>query len=80
MLAVALFVNRYTKAYLSAADRSDIKQRWLSRWKEELRRPARTPRQVMRTYCETYNISEEDVDQAMDWECWPVEYDEQDLE
>jgi hypothetical protein len=80
MLAVALFVDRYTKADLSAADRSDIEQRWLSCWKEELRRPARMPRQVMRTYCETYNISEDNVDQAMDWECWPAEYDEQDLE
>ncbi len=34
----------------------------------------------MQTYCETYNISEDDVDQAMDWECWPAEYNEQDLE
>jgi hypothetical protein len=80
MLAVALFVDRYTKADLSAADRSDIEQNWLSHWKEKLRHPARTPRQVMRTYCKTYNISKDDVDQAMDWECWPAEYDEQDLE
>ncbi len=79
MLAVALFVDWYTKADLSAADHSNIEQCWLSRWNEELCRPARTPRQVMRTYCQTYNISEDDVDQAMDWECWPVEYNEQDL-
>jgi hypothetical protein len=80
MLAVALFVDRYTKANLSAADCSDMEQRWLSHWKEELCCHARTPRQVMRTYCETYNISEDNVDQAKDWECWPAEYDKQDLE
>ncbi len=80
MLAVALFVGRYTKADLLAADRSAIKQKWLSCWKEELGRPAWTPRQVMRTYCKTQNISEGNVDSAMDWEGWPADLDNPDLE
>ncbi len=69
MLAVALFVDRYTKADLSEADRSSIEQKWIARWKDKLGHPARTPRQVMRTYCETHNISADNVNLAMDWEC-----------
>jgi hypothetical protein len=68
MLAVTLFVDWYTKADLSDAQHSKIEQDWLARWKEELGRPGRTPLQVMRTYCETHNISPEDVDNAMDWD------------
>jgi hypothetical protein len=69
MLAVALFVDQYTKADLSDAQRSKIGQDWLACWKEELGRPGRMPRQVMRTYCEMHNISPEDVDNAVDWDC-----------
>jgi hypothetical protein len=79
MLAVALFVNWYTKADLSDAQRSKIEQDWLACWKEELGRPGRTPRQVMRTYCEMHNISSEDVDDAMDWDCWPEDTEDPDI-
>ena len=71
MLAVALFVDRYTKASLTESERSDIENRWLTRWKERLGQPARTPRQVMRSYCENMNITPDTLDLAMDWECWP---------
>jgi hypothetical protein len=71
MLAVALFVDKYIKGDLSDGQRSKIEQDWLTHWKEELGRPGQTPSQVMQTYCETYNISPEDVGNAMDWDCWP---------
>jgi hypothetical protein len=71
MLAVALFVDKYVQQDLLDGQRSKIEQDWLARWKEELGRPGRTPRQVMRTYCKTCNISPDDVDDAMDWDCWP---------
>jgi hypothetical protein len=47
MLAIALFINRYTKKELSETDRTDIEHKWLGRWKEKLGMPACTPRQVM---------------------------------
>ncbi len=80
MLAVALLVDRYTKADLTDVERSAIEQKWLACWKDKLGHPAWTPRQVMRTYWETHNISPEDVDLAMDWECWPEDSDDPDLE
>ena len=71
MLAIALFVDRYTKHDLTATDKDRLEQQWLSRWKEKLGMPARTPRQVMRTYCDMNNITEDFLAEAMDWECWP---------
>jgi hypothetical protein len=70
MLAIALYINRYTKD-ISADDRSAIESCWLEKYKAKLGQPARTPRQVMHTYCDNYNIIPDHLDQAMDWECWP---------
>ena len=71
MLAIGLFIDRYTKQELSASDRDAIEQQWLKRYKDRLGMPARTPRQVMKTFCNANNITEEFLDQAMDWDCWP---------
>ncbi len=71
MIAIALFIDRYTKRELSASDKDALEQQWLKRWKEKLGMPARTPRQIMRTFCDAQNITEELLDQGMDWECWP---------
>jgi hypothetical protein len=79
MFALALFVDRYTKASLTESDRSNIKTKWLARWKERLGQPARTPRQVMRSYCDTMNITPDTLDQAMDWDCWPEDDGDPDL-
>ncbi len=37
-----------------------------------LEMPARTPHQVMKTYCDMNNITPDFLDLTMDWECWPV--------
>jgi hypothetical protein len=71
MFALALFVDCYTKASLMESARSDIETRWLNRWKERLGQPAQTPRQVMRSYCDTMNITPDTLDRAKDWDCWP---------
>jgi hypothetical protein len=70
MLALALFIERH-KQSLSDADRDSIESKWLARWKERLGQPARTPPQVMHTYCDAMNITTETLDLAMDWDCWP---------
>jgi hypothetical protein len=52
-----------------------------SRNMAKLGQPARTPRQVMQTYCNNYNITPDHLDQAMDWECWPnLDHDDLNLE
>jgi hypothetical protein len=71
MLAIALFINRYTKKEMSKSNWTDIEHIWLGRWKEKVGMPARTLRQVMRTSCDTNNITPELLDLAMDWDCWP---------
>jgi hypothetical protein len=82
MLAIALYIDRYTKD-LTDATRANIESKWLGRWKDKLGQPARTPHQVMKTYCENFNISTNHLDQAMDWDCWPLtdpEPDELDMD
>ena len=71
MLAMAIFLERYTKKDLSDVDRTSIKKKWLGRWKEHLGHPACTPCQVMKTYCKLTNVTPDCLDLAMDWECWP---------
>ena len=72
MLALALFIERY-KQSLTDSERNEIESKWLACWcwKESLGQPARTPRQVMHTYCNIMNITPDTLDLAMDWECWP---------
>ncbi len=80
MLAVALLVDCYTKANLTDVEHSAIEQKWLAHWKDKLGHPAWMPRQIMRSYCEMHNIFPEDADLAMDWDCWPEDSDDPDLE
>ena len=74
MLAIALFVERH-KNQLSDSEKSSIEDKWVARWKDKIGQPTRTPRQVMRTYCEDLDISPDHLAQAMDWECWPTSDD-----
>jgi len=78
MLALALLIERH-KQSLSDAKREEIESKWLMHWKERLGQPARTPRQVMRTYCDAMNITVDTLDLAMDWECWPESTPDVDL-
>ena len=71
MLAIALFLDKYNKS-MTHADRDKVETAWLQRWKEKLGNPSRLPRKVMRAYIDYMDISEDVLDQQMDWECWPV--------
>ncbi len=70
MLAIALYIDRYIKD-TTDQDRSAIESRWIEKWNAKLGQPARTPRQIMRTYCDNFNITPDNLDRAMDWDCWP---------
>jgi len=74
MLAIALFVDRH-KDRLSDAEKSSIEDKWISRWKDTVGQPTRTPRQVMWAYCKALDITAEHLVEAMDWECWPTSND-----
>lgn len=80
MLAIALYIDRYVKD-ITNNERANIESRWIDKWKAKLGQPARTPRQVMQTYCDNFNITPDDLDQAMDWDCWPdCDHDDPDHE
>jgi hypothetical protein len=70
MLALALFVNRYIHHSLLDSERSEIKSKWLAHWKDRLGQPARSPHQVMRSYCDMMEITLATLDLVMDWDCW----------
>ena len=70
MLALALFIECHKQSLLGAKC-EEIESKWLTCWNEHLGQPARTPRQVMRTYCNAMNITADTLDLAMDWEYWP---------
>ncbi len=72
MLAMALFLVKYMKSSITPADRDKIESAWLMRWKERLGNPSRLPRKVMRMYLEDMDITSDDLDAQMDWECWPT--------
>jgi hypothetical protein len=69
MLAIALYIDWYTKD-ITGQERLDIETRWFDKWKAKLGEPARTLRQIMQTYYENYNIMPDNLDQALDWDCW----------
>ena len=50
MLAFAIFVEKHRNS-LSDSEKSAIEDKWISRWKDKIGQPTRTPRQVMRAYC-----------------------------
>ncbi len=75
MLAVALFVDRYVKTDLLESQHCSIKEKWLVCWKDRIGSPTRLPRQVMRTYCKNYDVTPDNLDLALDWECWPESAD-----
>jgi hypothetical protein len=72
MLAIALFLDTHVKHSLSDDDHRRIELNWIDRWKKQLKKPQRSPSQVMKAYCTDMDISLGHLDLAMDWECWPV--------
>ena len=72
MLAIALFLEKYSKS-LKTADRDKIEMAWLQRWTDRLGNPTRLPRKVMKAYLDDMDISEDVLDDQMDWDCWLVD-------
>jgi hypothetical protein len=43
MLAITLFLDKYTANDVLKSDRNDIETKWLARWKDALGHPAPSP-------------------------------------
>jgi len=71
VLAQALFLTKYMKYTLDDKAKANLEAAWLDRWSSKLGAPSRTPRTVMRAYLEDMDLSLDDLDAQMCWECWP---------
>jgi len=79
MLAMAIFIEKY-KREASADMKDKLETAWLTKWKEKLNNPGRTPRKVMKAYLEQYDTSVDAIDAQMCWECWPADDELEELE
>ena len=68
MLAMAIFVNRYSRNRDNATAIREIEARWVERNKPHLPRDDRSPRTILANYCAEMDFSEEQVDFELDWD------------
>jgi hypothetical protein len=70
VLAIALFIEKY-KRELSNDLKDKIETDWVNRWQSAIGNPTRKPRRVMKAYLDLLDLSMDDLDDQMCWECWP---------
>ena len=78
VLAIALFIEKYKKE-LSDNVRDRIESDWVARWRSAIGNPTRKPRRVMKAYLDLLDITMDDLDEQMCWECWPEDDDRESL-
>jgi hypothetical protein len=69
LLAQAIFLTKYMKHTLTNQARTKLEEAWLKRWKDQLGQPSPTPRKVLRTFLDNMDMSIDDLDTQMCWEC-----------
>ena len=72
VLAIALFIEKYKKD-LSADVKDRIESDWITRWRGSLGNPNRKPQRVMKAYLDLMDMTMDDLDNQMCWDCWPDE-------
>ena len=70
VLAMALFIEKY-KRDMSSDLKDKLERDWVSRWKDTV--GSNKPRRVMKTYVDHLDISVDDLDDLLCWDCWPDE-------
>jgi hypothetical protein len=71
MLARALFLMKYMKHSMNDAMKDKVKAAWLDHWKTHLNKPSCTPWTVMWAYLDMMDMTVEDLDGQLCWDCWP---------
>ena len=69
VLAIALFIEKY-KRDLSDDVKDRIETDWVARWRSAIGNPTKKPRRVMKTYLDLLDITMDDLDDQMCWDCW----------
>ena len=74
MLAMAISLKRYMTNQVSAELMNKIEREWLTKHRERMQREdTRTPRQVLRTFADDYDLTVAEIYSQRDWNVW--EYD-----
>ena len=74
VLAIALFIEKY-KRDLSDDVKDKIESEWVARWRSAIGNPKRPPRRVMKTYLDLLDLTVDELDDQMCWDCWPEDVD-----
>ena len=70
VLAIALFIEKYKRDLLEDV-KDKFESEWVAHWRSAIRNPKRNPRRVMKTYLDLLDITVDDLDEQMCWDCWP---------
>jgi hypothetical protein len=70
MLPMAIFLENY-KREMSDNMKNKVETEWLTRWKGDLCKPSRKPWCIMKAYLDFLDMTVNDLDDQMCWECWP---------
>jgi hypothetical protein len=71
VLAHALFLTKYMKHSLDEKNREKLEMAWLDCWRAQLGKPLHTPHTVLQAYLNEMDMTLEDLDVQMCWDCWP---------
>ena len=71
LLAQAIFLTKYMKHSLTDLARGKLEEAWLNYWKDKLGHPTQTPGKVLRAYLDNMDMSIDELDHQMCWDCWP---------
>ena len=75
-LAMSVFLRKFTKqGKLTDSAAKEAERRWLEKWSSRGGKPHTTPQRVYNAYTSMYDISLEQLDSEIDWQCWPVDID-----
>ena len=78
VLAIALFIEKYKKE-LSDDAKDKIETSWIDRWRSAVGNPTKKPRRVMKAYLDLLDLTVDELDDQMCWDCWPEGDDTDDL-
>ena len=72
VVAIAPFIKKY-KRDLSDDVKDRIETDWVACWRSAIGNPTKKPRRVMKTYLDLLDITMDDLDDQMCWDCWPAD-------
>jgi hypothetical protein len=71
---MAISLKRYMSHQIPTKILAKIESDWLAKHRDKLQQTdSCTPRQVLRTYANDYDLTVADIDSQMDWAAWDYE-------